>query len=317
MAGRSEGARAAGCESARIGSRIVLRRGAVPRWRRIFSRLSSASEEVLTEVPEHLLKRSRDRRAALGLGGDDGGEAAPAASSTDVEPAAASAPAAAAAVPAVEAPPPPPEPVAPHIEAAESRKRVPVWAMPVLAFLPIWAVIYAQALSPPPVTTLSQVDLGAQVFANQGCSGCHGASGGGGAGRQLSDGEVVKTFPNIANQLEFVNLGSAGYEGQVYGNPNRPGGTHAGLSFGRMPTFNGKLTDAELLEVVRHERETLGGESKDNIKVDAAGNRLWPNGKPMLDATSGKLVWDDGTPMFDDKGHLTKQVDASQPAAGG
>ena len=27
----------------------------------------------MTEVPEHLLKRSQDRRAALGLGGDGGG----------------------------------------------------------------------------------------------------------------------------------------------------------------------------------------------------------------------------------------------------
>ena len=30
----------------------------------------------MTEIPEHLLKRSRDRRAALGLGGGQEGEAA-------------------------------------------------------------------------------------------------------------------------------------------------------------------------------------------------------------------------------------------------
>ena len=32
----------------------------------------------MTEVPEHLLQRSRERRAALGLGGGEAGEAAPA-----------------------------------------------------------------------------------------------------------------------------------------------------------------------------------------------------------------------------------------------
>ena len=76
-----------------------------------------------------------------------------------------------------------------------------------------------------------------------------------------------------------------------------------------MPAF-GDLTDKQLLEVIRHERETIGGESADLFKVDAAGSRQWPDGKPMLDAT-GKLIWPDGTPMFDAKGHLTQQPDPS------
>jgi mono/diheme cytochrome c family protein len=269
----------------------------------------------VTEVPEHLLKRSQDRRAALGLGGggDSGGSAAPAASdSTAVEAAASAAPAAAAApVPEI---PKEPEPVPAYVEASLERKRIPIWAMPVLAFLPVWAVIYAQTLSQPPKTELSQLDKGAEVFSQ--CAGCHGSSGGGGAGRKLSEGEVLKTFPNIAHQLEFIRLGSAGFEGVEYGNPDREGGAHKGLSFSgsAMPTFS-KLTDAELLEVARHERETLSGEEGD-FEVDAEGNRLWPNGEPMLDA-SGNLVWDDGEKMFDEDGHLTREVDASQPPSGG
>jgi len=268
----------------------------------------------LTEVPEHLLKRSQDRRAALGLGGGDaGGSDAPAASaSTEVAPAASAAPAAAAApVPEVVKEP---EPVPAYVEASLRRQRIPIWAMPVLAFLPVWAVIYAQTLSPPPKTELSQLDLGAQIYSQ--CAGCHGGSGGGGAGRPLADGEVLKTFPNIANQLEFIRLGTAGFEGEVYGDPNREGGAHEGLSYNGkpMPTFS-SLTDAQLLEVARHERETLSGEEGD-FEVDAEGNRLWPNGEPMLDP-SGALVWDDGEPMFDADGKLTKDVDASQPPAGG
>ena len=270
----------------------------------------------MTEVPEHLLKRSQDRRAALGLGGGDdaGGAAAPAASaSTAVEATSSAAPAAAAAAPVPEVVKEP-EPVPAYVQASLDRKRIPIWAMPVLAFLPVWAVIYAQTLSPPPKTELSQLDLGAAIYSQ--CAGCHGGSGGGGAGRQLSDGQVLETFPNIANQLEFIRLGTAGFEGVEYGNPEREGGAHKGGSYNgaKMPTFSA-LTDAQLLEVTRHERETLSGEEGD-FEEDAEGNRLWPNGEPMLDA-SGTLIWDDGEPMFDDEGKLTKDIDASQPPAGG
>jgi mono/diheme cytochrome c family protein len=275
----------------------------------------------LTEVPEHLLKRSRDRRAALGLGGGDGGDAAPAAAETG----AASAPSAAVAkspatpAPVVESAPKPPPFIPPFVQASERRQRVPLWAMPVLAFLPIWGVLYAQTLSQPPVTTLSQVQSGAAIFATN-CSGCHGSTGGGGAGRPLADGEVIKTFPNIVSQLEYVHLGDDGhqevYGSPAYGNPKRDGGQHS-FPFGaggKMPVWK-SLSDAQLLEVVRHERETLSGEKGDDVKVDAAGNLLWPNGKPFLNST-GVLVWDDGTPMFDKStGALSQPVDASQTLA--
>jgi mono/diheme cytochrome c family protein len=275
----------------------------------------------LTEVPEHLLKRSQDRGSALGLGGGvGGGDAAPAAASasTEVTPAASAAPAAAAAV--VEAKPKAPVFVPPYVQAAERRQKVPVWALAVLGFLPVWAVIYAQSLSAAPSTTKTQLEAGAEVFTNtKACAGCHGATGGGGSGRKLSDGEVVKTFPNIAGQLEFVWLGTAGFQGQVYGNPARAPEPHKGGSFGKMPTFKGSMTEAELLEVVRHERETLGREDPTTFKVDPAGNRLWPSGKPMLNA-SGRLVWDDGTTlMFDADGKLTTPpsgpLDQTKPAS--
>jgi mono/diheme cytochrome c family protein len=272
--------------------------------------LDPASEDALTEVPEHLLKRSQDRRSALGLGGD-GGDAAPsadtpAAASTSVAPAVGAAPVAAAAP--VEKVAPPPEPVPAYVQASEKRKRIPIWAMPVLAFLPVWAVVYAQSLSAPPSKEVTQLAAGAALYSP--CASCHGASGGGGTGRKFADGEVVKTFPNIAGQLAFVRGGDAGNDNKPYGNPAREGGQHVGPYNGAvMPAFP-KLTDKELLEVVRHERETLGGE-KDGVKVDAAGNRMWPNGKPMLDS-AGKLVWDDGTPMFDASGKLTKPVDETQ-----
>ena len=124
---------------------------------------------------------------------------------------------------------------------------------------------------------------------------------------------MLKTFPNIVSQLEYVHNGDEGMGGVPYGDPKREGGQHRPPYNGAtMPTFE-SLTDKELLEVVRHERETLSGEEE--VEEDADGKRLWPNGQPMLDS-SGNLVWDDGEPMFDDDGKLSKQVDPSTKPAG-
>src|SRR5687767_5003730 len=99
---------------------------------------------AVTDVPEHLLERSRQRRAALGLGGD--APAAPTSTAPAEASAAAPAPAAAAAAPApvIEAaPPPPPRPRPP-------KTRVPAWIMPVLAGLPIWGFFYVGAFGDRP-----------------------------------------------------------------------------------------------------------------------------------------------------------------------
>ena len=46
---------------------------------------------------------------------------------------------------------------------------------------------------------------------------------------------------------------------EIYGDPNRPGGTHITKARGTMPGQAGQLTDAQILAVVCHERFTLGG----------------------------------------------------------
>jgi mono/diheme cytochrome c family protein len=270
----------------------------------------------VTEVPEHLLQRSRDRRAALGLGG--GGEGAgPAASAsgedagTDVE---ASAGATAAAAPAAAAPAEveakPPEPLPPYVEAALQRRRIPFWAMPVVGLLPIWAILYAGSLSPADTGGPSQLDLGAEIFASK-CASCHGGSGGGGVGRKLSEGEVLKTFPNIAEQLAFVAHGSDGAGlGNVYGDPNREGGPHiAGTYNGnKMPAFLDVLKPEELLAVVRHERETISGEEVPPEEVGADETRVWPNGNPIFEEGGTELLSPDGEPLLDpDTGNLLVQ----------
>ena len=272
----------------------------------------------MTEVPEHLLKRSRDRRAALGLGGggDGGGsETPPAASAAPADepaPGAAVAPAAAtaaarpaAATPAEVAPPPP---LPPYVQAANARKKIPIWAMPVLAFLPVWAIIWVGGLSPADTGEATPLELGAEIYAAR-CASCHGGSGGGGVGRPLSNGDVVATFPDIAGQLHFVWVGSNGVGpgGTVYGDPNRPGGAHTTLSFNGnpMPAFEDVLTPEELLAVVRYEREVLSGEQPSADQLDDAGQRLWPDGSPIVEEGGTELLAPTGDPLFDENGMLT------------
>ena len=236
----------------------------------------------MTEIPEHLLKRSRDRRSALGLGGDDaaapaGGDA-PAATPATATPATA----AAAAPPsgpagrkaaAAAAPPPPPKPDPPYVTAAKTRKKVPFWAMMALSILPLWLFMYVRSVTTPPEEASGPLGVGTEVYSN--CASCHGGSGEGGSGRPLNEGAALATFPHIEDQLRFVYFGTAAYNiagVDSYGNPDREGGPHLAGSFGPMPAWGalagGSLSDAEILAVVCHERFTLSGEETDNEEYE-------------------------------------------------
>lgn len=227
----------------------------------------------MTEIPEHLLKRSRERRAALGLGGDDAGAQgdAPAAESTPATtksaapaPAAPSGPAPRAAAPEPAAPPPPAK-VHPTVLAAQRRRRIPFWAMAALSLMPIWVFMYARALTDTADAAEGPIGLGAEIYSN--CASCHGGAGGGGVGYAFTGGEVLETFPNIEDMVRYVYYGTGAYNAAgvtVYGNPEREGGPHVTGGMGNMPNFGsgttgGSLTDYELVSVVCHERYTLGG----------------------------------------------------------
>jgi mono/diheme cytochrome c family protein len=226
----------------------------------------------VTEIPEHLLKRSRDRRAALGLGGGDeaaasSGETPAAAPATTgaAAPAAPppSGPAGRKAAPAV-APAPPPKPDPPYLAAAKTRKKIPFWAMMALSLMPIWVFMYVRSVTVPPKVASGPLGVGAEVYSN--CASCHGSAGEGGVGRELDKGNVLETFPHIEDQLRFVFFGTQNYNiagVQIYGNPDRPGGPHTTGSLGPMPawgsTAGGSLSDDEILAVVCHERFTISG----------------------------------------------------------
>jgi hypothetical protein len=219
----------------------------------------------VTEIPEHLLKRSQAAKSkAAGEPAPAGDAAAPAASSSPVPAAKAAAPAvkAAAAAPAV---PPPPKPDPPFIAAAKSRKKIPFWAMLTLSMLPLWVFMYARGLTPKEPKVTGPLGEGAGLYVG-GCSGCHGGNGEGGSGYAFAGGEVLKTFPHIEDMLRWVYVGTQGYQNEgvaVYGNPDRPGGAHQTGAKGIMPAqgsgYGGNLSEAQILAVVCHERYTLGG----------------------------------------------------------
>ena len=222
----------------------------------------------VTEIPEHLLKRSQAAKAKAAGEPAPADGAAPAASSAPAVAASAAPAAAAKAAPAKAAPaaPPPPTPDPPVIAAAKSRKKIPFWAMATLSLLPIWVLMYARGLTPKEAKVAGPIGVGAGVYTEYGCSGCHGGVGEGGVGYAFAGGEVLKTFPHIEDQLRYVYFGTGNYQTagvSVYGNPDRPGGAHIAGARGAMPNFgastNGALTDAQILAVVCHERYTLGG----------------------------------------------------------
>ena len=229
----------------------------------------------MTEIPEHLLKRSRERRSAVGQSGDAAADApsdvaaasnlpATAAAATPATaPAAASGPPARTAAPAPAAPPPPkPDPV--YVQAARQRRKIPFWAMATLSLMPLWGFMYVRAVTEPPVVVEGPLGIGAELYSS--CATCHGAAGGGvtGLGYQFSNQEVLKTFPHIEDQVRYVYYGTEGYNAadvDIYGNPDREGGPHVTGNRGIMPAFGGpgQLTQYEIVAVVCHERYTLGG----------------------------------------------------------
>ena len=229
----------------------------------------------MTEVPEYLLERSRQRRIALGVleddgsgGGGDAGAAAPAAGA-----AAAAGPTQAEMIAAAREaaqlevePEAPPDPS--WVIAAQTRHRIPIWVLPVLFCLPLWAFVYVKLTEPPP-EPITAINEGAATYAVR-CSSCHGGDGagsdGGLVGRPLWNGEVLLTFPSLDDSfIEWISVGSEGLGlGQVYGDPNRPGGAH--ISGGSdnaaaMPAFGDVLNDHQLYSVARYVREVIGGEA--------------------------------------------------------
>ena len=139
------------------------------------------------------------------------------------------------------------------------KSKVPIWVMPVLIAIPLWAFLYPGAFtSHKKAVVTDPLVLGQQTYAAN-CASCHGATGGGGVGPALHGGQSKLTFPNIQDQLNWVKNGSQSLaQGKPYGDPNRPGGQHVVKeSPGDMPAFGPRLAPQEIQDVVMYEREKL------------------------------------------------------------
>ncbi len=210
----------------------------------------------MTEIPEHLLKRSKAAKGGKSGGGDD------APSDSGSAPVAAEAATPAAAVPAANLPnldpePEPPKPVPHYVAASMARKRVPVWVLPVIAALPIWAYSFAGTMQQPEVE--DELFIEAEELYNS-CAGCHGGNGGGGTGYQLSDGEVLATFPEPIDMMVHVARGSDEIIDQQYGAREDDPRISGARGRGAMPAQLATLTQLELELVIFHERAVLSEE---------------------------------------------------------
>ncbi|MCU1354706.1 MAG: hypothetical protein JWM89_124 [Acidimicrobiales bacterium] len=234
----------------------------------------------MTEIPEHLLKRAAERRAAM-TGGGDAAAAAPAGDAPAGDAAAAPAavekaagPKAPAPIPTLDDDTPPAKPDIPVVAAAKRRKRVPYWAAPIVALLPLWAFLYLYAVKPAPAGSNDPIAIGKEVYAGN-CAGCHLANGdgikGGGVGQQLTDGHVLATFADPLDMAHWIAYGADGARPNgTYGDKKRPGGVMQLLGT-KMPGFAASLTPEEIAAVTIYVREELsGGNPKDdpNFNVD-------------------------------------------------
>ncbi len=257
---------------------------------------------AVTEIPEHLLKRSQAARSKATGQPEAGGDAAPAgaqeATTASPVPAAQAAVPARPATPATPAAPPPPKPDPPYVAAAKQRAKIPFWAMATLSLLPLWVFMYARGLTPHEQEVAGPLGEGVALY-TAGCSGCHGGAGEGGLGYAFAGGAVLATFPHIEDQLRWVYAGTQAYGNAgvtIYGNPEREGGPHITGAGGIMPAqgvdFGGGLTEAQILAVVCHERYTLGGADPTGEYLEEYERWCSPEAPAWLGLEDGTLTFD-------------------------
>ncbi|MDP9495811.1 MAG: hypothetical protein M3P87_11285 [Actinomycetota bacterium] len=131
------------------------------------------------------------------------------------------------------------------------------------------------------------VALGERVYNGEGatCDGCHGAGGGGGVGPALTG--VLTTFGACTDHMEWVRLGTSGFQAAGRATYGDTGKTVGGG--GTMPP-HASLSEEQLAAVVVFERVRFGGEAPDQVLVDCG---VGPE-EPPAEGEEGAPPPDDG-----------------------
>lgn len=168
------------------------------------------------------------------------------------------------------------------VEVAESRKRIPVWAVVLFPVLIVWGIIYVNGVTEPPASADTPASMGETLYGDNGCAGCHGATGGGGSGPAFTGGALEKVFPDWTEQVKWVDLGSPNWTkvtGEAtFGATNQPADPGAGMpGFG--PGGNSAMTCEEIALVVAYERTELAGiepdeEMSEIVEAIAGGEQV-------------------------------------------
>ena len=106
------------------------------------------------------------------------------------------------------------------------------------------------------------VAVGSEIYAAQ-CAGCHGPNGAGVGNFPALTG-VMTTFGACGDHLEWVALGSAGFQAE---GRNSYGDTGKSIG-GGMPAFGSSLSPEQLAAVVAFERVRFGGGDEAEVGVD-------------------------------------------------
>jgi hypothetical protein len=120
------------------------------------------------------------------------------------------------------------------------------------------------------------------------CAGCHGADGGGSGSIPALTG-VLTTFGACGDHVEWVDLGSSGFQAAgetTYGDPNKP-------INGGMPGFGTSLSEEQIAAVAAFERVRFGGADPAEALTDCglaepAGEEEGEEGAPGEEAPEGE-----------------------------
>ena len=235
----------------------------------------------MTEIPEHLLRRSRERREALGLATGDEGAATPpphtrrrgdalhrgragcgrhagARSRTGSPGCRRAAPEAAAAL----------------RRGGVATQAIPYWAIPVVALLPLWAFIYQWSLTPVTKAISGPLADGQELYTAN-CSPATSrrvpATRPVASASSSAMARSCQTFPDMADQIAFVKSGSepssasptATPTGRVASTSARPACRRGARS---SPT-------EEIDDVVCYERVVLSGQDPVPAELHHRGSR--------------------------------------------